>query len=124
MYVLDSNIIIGFLNGNVATKNWIRRREEEKEILVISIITQIEILGVPWLQDENLEDARRFVGAFRSIPVLDSIANLAAHIRRKGVLDIADAIIVATASERQATLVTNDKILIKRAGAFVKTLSI
>jgi len=123
MYILDSNILIGHLNGSASIKKWIRENIEKGE-LRISTITKIEVLSFPALSDENLYEAEKFLELFHEIGLFGDSASMTAAIKRNTDLSLADSVILATAISRKMTLVTNDKILAKKAIDLVEILSV
>ena len=54
----------------------------------------------------------------------DEIVSLSARLRRNLKLSIGDAIVAATAISKRATLVTNDKVLVKKVKTLVNVLSL
>jgi len=123
MYILDSNILIGHLNGDNSIKDWIKEKITT-DSLSISVISKIEILSFPGLVGDNLYEAEKFAGLFREISIWGNIVSLSADLKRNSNLSLADAIILATAITQRMTLVTNDKTLIKKAKNLVEVLSI
>lgn len=123
MYILDSNILIGHLNGNAGVKKWIKENIKRKE-LCISTITKIEVLSFPGLRGDTLHDAEKFLNLFHEIGLFGDTVSMTADIKRNANLPLADSIILATAISHKMTLVTNDKVLIKKANNLVETLSV
>ncbi len=123
MYILDSNILIGHLNGNNSIKDWIKEKVTT-DSLCISTISKIELLSFPGLEGNDLYEAEKFVSLFQEIGIWGSVASLSADLKRNSNFSLADAIILATAISRRMTLVTNDKALITKAKNLVETLSI
>lgn len=123
-YLLDSNILIGFLNGNKKIIEWVLSRKKTSTTLAVSFITSIEILSLREAQDSELENLERFLSTFYRISVDEEIIKLASALRRKGVLALGDSIVAATAISRKYILVTNDKVLAKKAGKFVEVVSV
>jgi predicted nucleic acid-binding protein len=123
MYIIDSNILIGHLNGDVAVKKWIKENIQKEE-LYISTIARIEVLSFPGLSDENLYEAEKFLDLFHEIGLYGDIISMTADIKRNAHLPLADSIILATTVSRRMTLVTNDKELIKKAKNLVEVLTI
>lgn len=123
MYILDSNILIGHLNGDDSIKDWIKEKITT-DSLCISTISKIELLSFPGLEGNNLYEAEKFTSLFREINILGDTVSLSADLKRNSNLSLADAIILATAISRGMTLVTNDKTLIKKAKNLVEILSL
>jgi len=124
-YLLDSNILIGFLNGDKKIIDWIlERKRENKFSLSISFISKIEVLSLKELKNGQVNELERFLNSFYMIYLSDEIINLSAALRRKNFLSLGDAVVVATAISNKLILVTNDKVLIKKVKNFVEVLSI
>lgn len=125
-YLLDSNILIGFLNGDKKIVDWIlERKQEDRFSLNISFVNKIEVLSLKGLKDNQVDELEKFLNSFYYTGHFsDEIINLSAALRRKGNLSLGDAVITATAISNKLILVTNDKILTKKVKSFVETLSI
>lgn len=101
--VLDTNILIDYLNGSGKAK----RELESFEELYISLITWMEILAGAAEGDEESE-IREFLRRFRVHAVDEGVAERAVDIRRREKLRLPDAIIWATAQQLGALLVTRN----------------
>src|SRR3989344_1585943 len=123
MYVLDTNILIGHLSGNVSVKEWIKNHLKS-EYLAISTSSKIETLCFPDLKEDDLYEVEKFVDLFNEVSLLGNVASIAIKIKRNINLSLADSIIAATAISRRAVLVTNDKILAKKVKKFIEILSL
>jgi len=124
-YLLDSNILIGFLNGDKKIIDWIlERKRENKFSLSISFISKIEVLSLKELKNGQVNELERFLNSFYMIYLSDEIINLSAALRRKNFLSLGDAVVVATTISNKLILVTNDKVLIKKVKNFIEVLSI
>ena len=121
--ILDTNILIGHLSGDVSIKEWIKNHIKS-EYLAISTISKIETLCFPELKGDDLYEAGKFVDLFSEVSLFGNVASIAIKIKRNTNLSLADSIIAATAISRQAVLVTNDKILGKKVKKFVEVLSL
>jgi len=107
-YLLDTNAIVCLLRG----ENALVHRLQSAEWVGISILSQIEFLAFPNLSEndrrifQEFSDGVDVVGLERTERALiDRIVSLRAQYRLK----LPDAIIAATAVERDATLITNDR---------------
>jgi hypothetical protein len=110
-YLLDTNAIVRLLRG----ENALQQRLESAEWVGISILSQIEFLAFPNLSENDRRTFQEFsegvdvVGLERAERALiDRIVSLRAQYRLK----LPDAIIAATAVERDATLITDDRRLL------------
>ena len=120
-YLLDTNAIVALLRGEPALEHSLR----EAEWVGISILSQIEFLAFPNMSAQDRQAFQQFsvrvdvVNLDRADPALiDRIV----HVRQQHRVKLPDAIIVATALERNATLITDDAKLHKLAA--VKTIGI
>ena len=111
-YLLDTNAIVCLLRGDQA----LHRRLRRAEWVGISILSQIEFLAFPNLSSndrgifQQFADSVDVVGLDRAErPLIDRVVSLRAKYRLK----LPDAIIAATAIERAAILITDDRQLQK-----------
>ena len=111
-YLLDTNAIVCLLRG----ENALQQRLQSAEWVGISILFQIEFLAFPNLSEndgrifQKFSEAIDVVGLDRTERALiDRIVSL----RRQYRLKLPDAIIAATAIERGAILITDDRQLRK-----------
>jgi predicted nucleic acid-binding protein len=109
VYVFDTNVIIGNLNGKTMTLPAGRR--------FISIITEMEVLSKPDITPEAEREIQNFLEGITIIPLSDEIKWETIRIRRAGSprLKLPDAIVAATAVVLNARLVTADDKLVKLA---------
>ena len=124
MYLLDSNILIGFLNGSQKEINWIMAEKQNGSFLGYSIISKIETLSLYNLSEDKIQEIEKFFNIFNQAYLSDEIVSLSARLRRNLKLSIGDAIVAATAISKRATLVTNDKVLVKKVKNLVNVLSL
>ncbi len=125
MYLLDSNILIDFLNGDKKIGDWMNENKSSSLFsFSISTVGKIEVLSDKRLTEKQAIELEKFVDAFDCLPITDEIARLSAMLRREKVLTLGDAIVVATAIIRKRILVTRDKSLSKKVSNLVEVLSI
>ena len=99
--VLDTNILIDYLNGIEQGRQEIERYDQA----MISAITWMEILVGATDEEETIQ-IRRFLKRFNIIPIDESVSELAVTVRRKYKIRLPDAIIWASAKYHDALLVT------------------
>ena len=109
MILLDSNIVIGYLNGDEIIINTLDTLRRERRALFISIVSVAEVLCMPEASGETLNVIEEFLDGFIVIEPDRPIAKRAAVLRRAYRLDIPDAFLVATALERSLPIATRDK---------------
>ncbi len=103
--LFDTNILIDHLQGHRAASEAIASHSGA----AISVITWVEVMsGVPSAQEDAM---RLWLDRFHLIEIDADIAVYAAALRQERRLDLADALIVATAQASGRTLVTRDRAL-------------
>ncbi len=80
----------------------------EEKNLIISIITEIEILGYEALRGEELIQTKRFLNHCSSIGITSDIKEKAISIHRKYKIKLPDAIIAATSVSLDVPIITAD----------------
>jgi predicted nucleic acid-binding protein len=111
-YLLDTNAIVCLLRGDEA----LHQRLQSAEWVGISILSQIEFLAFPNLSENDGRIFQEFSAAVDVVgldraerALIDRIVSLRIQYR----LRLPDAIIAATAIERGAILITDDRQLRK-----------
>ncbi len=105
-YLIDTNIFILLLNGELA-------EPIPEGNLGYSIITQIEILSFSSLSQDEEQLIRTSLKTLSQISINTTIAEKTIQLRRKYRLKTPDAIILASAWEHGATLLSNDQQLLQ-----------
>jgi len=103
-YLLDSNIIIYYLNGDKNIYDFI---EKYKTISSISLITYYEVLNYDFSEEEELL-VREFLDGFEVLSVSKNIINKALENRKSKKIKMADNFILATAQIFGLTIVTRN----------------
>jgi predicted nucleic acid-binding protein len=126
MYLLDSNIIIDFLNGDKKVGEWMNQKNSNTDSLAlsISVIGKIEVLSGKNITEAQVMELEKFLDTFYNIPLDEEVVRLAAMLRREKVLTLGDAIVAATAITRKRTLVTRDKSLSNKVKSLVEVIPI
>jgi predicted nucleic acid-binding protein len=101
--VVDTNILIDYLNGSPKAKHEL----DAFETIYISLVSWMEIL-VGAGEGEEETAIREFLRRFRIHPVDEGVAERAVSIRRKAKMRLPDAIIWATAQQLGLLLVTRN----------------
>ena len=107
-YLIDTNILILYLNGEGDT-----RTRERIEIIcshsfTISIISKMEFLGFRGFSDNDFVLAKSFIDNARIIPISSEIVETTIDMRRNGSIKLPDAIIAATALCENSILITHN----------------
>jgi len=108
--VLDTNILIAYLNGEPAVIDTLCRWRREGRALLISSISFAEVLALPALAPSDLRVVTRFLRTFLSVPFDDHLAETAATLGRLHGLKLPDAAIAATAAVHALPLVSRDRV--------------
>jgi len=112
-YLLDTNTIIYAFNQGV--KLPIGK-------YFISIITEMELLSYSHLSKSDEAVLKRVLSQFESIDITQSIKEKTIAIRKSSKLKLPDSIVVASAQDKDAILVTSDKQLLN--AQIVKTITL
>ena len=100
--LLDTNILIDYLNGIDAAREEICRYETP----LISTVTWMEVLvGV---NDDEQQAIRSFLSRFTQVSIDKEVAEIAVSIRRRHKMRLPDAIIWASAKHESALLVSRN----------------
>ncbi len=102
-FLLDTNIIIYALKGLADVRPYFDIQPH------ISVVTEIEVLGVKGLSDKEITTRETATGFCSIINLNNKIKLKAIELKRQAKIAIPDAIIAATAIEEGLTLVTADK---------------
>ncbi|WP_273445408.1 type II toxin-antitoxin system VapC family toxin [Neolewinella agarilytica] len=108
-FLIDSNVIIEFLIGNLPSQgvSWLIEKVNNQEHC-ISPINQIEVLGYNGEPDE-MQRAELFINGSKSIPIDSQVVANTILIKRKKKIKLPDAVIAATAITHGLTIVTRNE---------------
>ncbi len=109
--LFDSNIII-YLSKKEIPNEFVDRFE----IIRISIITYMEILGYPFKNACEEDFIKELLGLFETVFINQAIADKAINIRKEHSIKLPDAIIAATAPCENLKLVTRNTDDFKKLG--------
>lgn len=101
--LVDTNIIIYFLEGRPQVDLY------QFSNFHISVITEIELLGVKVIEGISMRDRKNFVNHCIIHPFDDDIKEKTIEIKQNTKIQTPDAIIAATAMKYQLPFVTADK---------------
>jgi predicted nucleic acid-binding protein len=100
--VLDTNIILQFFAGRLATGL-------PRQQYAASVITEMELLSYRLLTDAEEQRIRAFLSDIRLIDLTSDVREAAIRLRRQHRLTLPDAIIAGTALSLGSELWTNDR---------------
>jgi predicted nucleic acid-binding protein len=108
-YVLDSNIIIYYLNDVL---NELAKQQFKNVVKAgkahISIITRIEVLGWHHYTEKSLVNTERLLHKIHQHPLNEDIVNSSIQLRQTFPIKVPDAIIAATALYLDMPLMTRN----------------
>jgi hypothetical protein len=107
-YLLDTNILIYYLNDQIPEDNYQKIKEIIKKSFNISIISKLELLGWNGYTDIDFAGATNFLNNAKVIYIDNKIADNTIAVMRKYKIDLADAIIAVSALNNSLTLVTRN----------------
>jgi predicted nucleic acid-binding protein len=113
-YLLDTNSLIYYFQGAPQLDPVFRQIESGKARPVVSIITEIELLGFPRLTRQDEARIQTLLSGFTVVAVDKRIAGQAVALKRRHGIKTPDAIIAATALAENACLVTRDQDLLQK----------
>lgn len=107
--VLDTNILIAFLNGEERVVQTISAWQQEGRALFVSSVSVAEVLSLPRLTPTETTIINAFLDHLLEVPFDRAVADTTALFRRKYRLTLPDAAIATTALFRNVPLVTRDQ---------------
>ncbi|MDQ6711931.1 MAG: type II toxin-antitoxin system VapC family toxin [Candidatus Dormibacteraeota bacterium] len=96
--LVDTDVFVDHLRGA-------RRLQPARDRIYYSVVTRCELFAGREVEEETVQ---RLLEPFEEIPVDRAVAERAGRLRRAGGLRTPDALIAATALERQLLLVTRN----------------
>ena len=112
-YLLDTNSLIYYFQGVPELDAVFRQIENGEARPVVSIITEIELLGFPRLTRQDEARIQTLLSGFTVVPVDERIAGKAVALKRRHRIKTPDSIIAATALVEDACLVSRDQDLLQ-----------
>ena len=106
-YVFDTNVIIDVSTG-------VKINLPDDAIIIVSALSLVELAAPNHMSLSEADDAIASLNVGELAPVTNQVARMAVELRKVQNLDALDACICATACLMDATLVTNDRRLLRR----------
>ena len=113
-YLLDTNAIVALLQGHKA----LLALTASAQWLGVSVINVLEFLGFEDLSDSDRDLFAKFLARVFVVDLVcenNALMALIADVRKRKVVKLPDAIVVASAMLHRATLLTNDVQVLKLA---------
>ncbi len=108
MIVLDTNVVILYINDDAKIVSWINRQRAKGESFSVSTITVVELLGFPKITIQEMLLIELWLKRVLVVDVDLSVAREAARIRRELKLTSSDSVIAATAVLLKSPVATRD----------------
>ncbi len=108
MYLLDTNVVIHYLNKALPTQSIIFLNEFIDEHCYVSAITQMEILGFNFKNKIDQNIIETFIENATVLDIYSDVIQKTIRIRKSRKIDLPDAIIAATALVYDFTLITQN----------------
>ena len=108
MVILDTNVIIYYLQGELSAVRKIQKLREAGEIFAVSIITKIELLSYPLIASEETEKINSLLKECYIVYLNEMVAEKAVELRKKYKILLADVIIAASGIAINAPLLTRN----------------
>jgi len=104
-YLIDSNIIIYYLNGDNIVKTFLENHTSQ---CAISLVSYYEILNFNFTEEEEII-VKSFLSTFEILTISQNIINKAIENRKIKKIKMADNFILATTQLFNLTLVTRNE---------------
>lgn len=108
MIILDTNIIIYYLQGELSAVNKIKKLQQDGEIFAVSIITKIELLSYPLISPEETGKINTLLQECYIVYLNEMVAEKVVELRKKYKILLADTIIAASGLAINAPLLTRN----------------
>ena len=119
-WLLDTNVLIdAFAGESTALAALQKARSDSAEWIGFSSMTCLEIFGYSGLNKEDEEGLRNLIAGFAEVAISAEVIEQAIHIRRATKIEVADAIIAATAIVKGAEVITRNVDDFKRVPSLV-----
>jgi len=107
-YLLDTNVLIGFLAGRDWAVSFIGRASDEKASFAISSISRMELLGFPGVTADEEQRISELLSHLHVQQIDMDIEDRTIQLRRSRRMKLPDAIVAATALHLSCPLVSAD----------------
>ncbi len=108
-FLLDSNILIGLLNGKQEVRALLEQHRAEPGNCAYSSVSRMEVLGWSGITPEQERLAEKLLASMRHIAIDLAEENATIALRRARKIKLPDAIIASTAQVHGLQLLTLDQ---------------
>lgn len=108
MIVLDTNLLIEYLDGVPSTTNWMDRTWLDGDDFAISVVTIVEVLAYSKLAESRVEEIDSWLAEFVTFNLDVTQARVAARLRRSQRFHAIDSMIAALAVVLDVPFATHD----------------
>lgn len=116
MYLIDTNILIYHINGNIPKESRTKLGQIFKNHFNISVITKMEFLGFQKHTEQSFRKSVKFLSNTDIAGLDDEVVDIVISLKRDKKMKLPDAIIAATAKKNDWTLVTRNEKDLKGTG--------
>ncbi len=107
-FLLDSNILIGLLNGHAPALGLLKQHQATPTRCAYSSITRMEVLGWADITPHQEAAITALIASMEYLPITEAVENATIRLRRTCKIKLPDAIIAATALTNGLELITLD----------------
>lgn len=120
MLTLDTNILIAYCADDELAVRYVSARRRGGTSLFISVVTEIELLSFTGLKPGDVANIERALRELTIVSLDSQLGRIAADIRRRSGLRLADSVVVATAKLTGSKLATLDKEILRKTRGIVE----
>ncbi len=108
MYLIDTNILIYYLNNDIPKHSLLKIESVFQSHFNISVLSRIEFLGFRYFSSPERKQALKFINEATVFDLNEEIAKEAIELRCKHSIKLIDAIIASTAKVNNQVLITRN----------------
>ncbi len=108
MYTFDTNVVIYYLNQDLAVVKGVNKIVEKNSAIYVSTVSEAELFSFEELRDEDIIKINDILNTLNIIPMDSRIARIAGFLRRNINIKMADSVIAATALSTRSVLLTRN----------------
>jgi predicted nucleic acid-binding protein len=108
VYLLDTNILIYYFNGEPAVETIVNQILDGSSVGYYCPLTWVELLCYPDLSESEIQRMKAFLRALTAVDLTEPVLDQAAELRRTDRIPLADALIAACALQIGCCLVSRN----------------